>query len=115
MSTTPVTPTPTGQSSTPTPAPTLSGLLNIQRYLNAVGVQTAQGIEQVSSDLSAGDKASAVNDAVLTAAKDVATIDPAQAGNVNVALSLFATGETIIVPLFHSIVGLFHHSKPAKP
>ena len=98
------TPTPT-----PTPAPTLDGLLRIQRYLNAVAVQTTQGIQQVQSDLAAGDKVSAVNDAVLTAAQDVATLAPAQAGNVQVALSLFATGESLL----KSIIGLFHHPKPA--
>ena len=92
-------------------APTLKGLLNIQRYLNAVALTTSQGIAQVQADMAAGDKISAVNDAVLTAAQDVSAIAPAQAANVNAALSIFATGESII----SAIVGLFHHPKAAAP
>ena len=89
-------------------APTLSGLLRIQRYLNAVALTTSQGIAQVQADLANKDKVSAVNDAVLTAAQDVAAIAPGEAGNVSAALGLFATGESI----FQAVVGLFHHANP---
>ena len=94
-------------SNTPQPpqAPVLPFFLAVQQHLTAVAANTAAGLAAVQSDLSQGQKLQAVNDAVATAAANVAEFLPSQSANINAALGLFITGENIV----KSIVALFHH------